>query len=583
MKKKWNKKKICLLAGGVVILGGAAILFGTVNAKKQGTQTNTVQSVMVEKGTIQSTVEGSGKLEFSNTVDVSVPSGVEIEELLVESGDVVKKGDTLAKLNKTSVTKLLVEVQSQLEDIDDEQSKSGLTTYEKEVLNAEEDELEQQEEELIQLRKNPVIVAEVSGIVASVNDSDSSESSSIQNNANVSQMSSDSSENQKLLYLTCDVTEKDTGEAEGEDDSQATELKTITFEDTKGKLNLEAPETGKTPQTSVSGDGYTGSVSWNCQGNFEALKEYTATIVLNAKDSYQFSDEYTPSVENASYRCNVNTSGTKMTIEAKFAVTKDNTSKTEEPSQNSSSQSSSKANVGSAAKQSGGSSAVSGGSTGTSSSDEIGDYESNETVIVSIAQNDEVQVSIEVDELDILSVEKGQKATVTLDALENQEFTGEITKVSNASTSSSSESSKYTVKISVPMDENMRIGMNAQATVCVEEAADVLTIPVLALQERRGESFVYTSTDEDGGLSGEVQVETGLSDGNTVEITSGLEEGTTVYYSRTESDSTSDQSGNPFGNMGNGFGGEMPSNMGKPDGQRGNGQGSPKGAMGGNE
>lgn len=393
LKTKWNKKRKWLLAGGIVVVGSVAVIFGTVNAKKQNTQSQIVNSVKVEKGTLQSTVEGSGKLEFSNTVDVSIPSEVEIDEVLVESGDNVKKGDTLAKLNKTSVTKALVYVQNQLEEIDEEQSKSGLTTYEKEVLNAQEEELEQQEKELIQLRKNPVIYAEVSGIVASVSDSETSGSSTTQNDMGTLQTSYGSTQNQGFIYLSCDVTENGTEEKQ-EDNTQENIPKTISFEDTNRKLNLEAPVTGKTPQTSVEGEGYTGTVSWNCQGNFEPLTEYTATIVLNAKDSYQFSDECTPSVEGASYRCNINAAGTKMTIEAKFAVTKDDSSKTSENSQSQASQDSTKANAGSVTKSSGGSSVNAGGGTGstTTSSDEVGDYGANETVIVSIAKNDEVQV-----------------------------------------------------------------------------------------------------------------------------------------------------------------------------------------------
>jgi hypothetical protein len=127
------------------------------------------------------------------------------------------------------------------------------------------------------------------------------------------------------------------------------------------------------------------------------------------------------------------------------------------------------------------------------------------------------------------------------------------------------------------MDDNMRIGMSASATIQVSEAEDTLTIPMTALQQRGDETFVYT-TEEDGTLSGEVTVETGLSDGTNVEITSGLEEGDTVYYTRTsggESDSSDMQNdfmqgmGGMNGNDG-GFGGDgnMPSG-----GSDGNGPG----------
>lgn len=101
-------------------------------------------------------------------------------------------------------------------------------------------------------------------------------------------------------------------------------------------------------------------------------------------------------------------------------------------------------------------------------------------------------LSVSVDELDINSVELGQKAVVTFDAIEERE--------------------------------------------------NVLTLPMNALQEKGDRTFVYTEKDDEGNLSGETEVETGLSDGSTVEITDGLEEGITVYYLR--SGNSSNDSGN---------------------------------------
>ena len=56
---------------------------------------------------------------------------------------------------------------------------------------------------------------------------------------------------------------------------------------------------------------------------------------------------------------------------------------------------------------------------------------------------------------------------------------------------------------------------------------------IYALQEEGSRVFVYTKQDEDGTLSGEQEVTTGLSDGTTVEITEGLSEGDAVYYNKT--------------------------------------------------
>ncbi len=84
----------------------------------------------------------------------------------------------------------------------------------------------------------------------------------------------------------------------------------------------------------------------------------------------------------------------------------------------------------------------SGGSSGDggSASSEIS-YSVYEAAAFTIA-NEEVTVSINVDELDILSVAEGQTAAVTLDALEGETFEGTITYVAGTASSGSS-SVKY--------------------------------------------------------------------------------------------------------------------------------------------
>lgn len=147
-------------------------------------------------------------------------------------------------------------------------------------------------------------------------------------------------------------------------------------------------------------------------------------------------------------------------------------------------------------------------------------------------------LSVNIDELDILTVSVGQEASVTFDAIEDKTFDGTITKLSN-SASSSGGTAKYEAIIMLPNDESMRAGMNASATITIENKEDILLIPVNALQEKGDTVFVYTQQDSDSGaLSGEVEVETGLSDGQNVEIVSGLSEGDTVYYTRTTTDSS---------------------------------------------
>ena len=219
----------------------------------------------------------------------------------------------------------------------------------------------------------------------------------------------------------------------------------------------------------------------------------------------------------------------------------------------------------------------------TDSSSSSGDeYSLHEAAAFSIVNEDEAVVSIQVDELDILSVKEGQTAAITMDAVEDQEFEGTITKVS-ATASGDSSSAKYPVEITLEKTDDMLYGMSASATIQVDEAENAVLIPVNALQEEGNSTFVYTENDGDGNLSGKVEVTTGLSDGSQVEITSGLEEGDTVYYLRTGTDSGGSEG--TFPSMGGGKNGEMPSGgRGGSEGggrEAGGGSGGPGGNPGG--
>ena len=120
-----------------------------------------------------------------------------------------------------------------------------------------------------------------------------------------------------------------------------------------------------------------------------------------------------------------------------------------------------------------------------------------------------------------------------------------------------------------------------------ENRENVITIPVNALQEKGEKAFVYTEKDDEGNLSGETEVTTGLSDGSTVEITEGLSEGDTVYYNKTgntDSGNSSDSgmpgemdgmNGGPGGNSDSGNGGGPGGNGGPGGGGNSGGGGTP--------
>ena len=158
-------------------------------------------------------------------------------------------------------------------------------------------------------------------------------------------------------------------------------------------------------------------------------------------------------------------------------------------------------------------------------------YSVSESTICSVTPQDTMTITITVDELDILSLEEGQSAQVTLDALPGQSFEGTVTAV-NTSGSNSGGSSKYTAEITIEKNDSMLAGMNASVSIVLETTEDVLVVSADALFEEDSVTYIYTSFDEETGTYGDaVEVTTGISDGTNVEITSGLSEGDTYYYS----------------------------------------------------
>ncbi len=158
-------------------------------------------------------------------------------------------------------------------------------------------------------------------------------------------------------------------------------------------------------------------------------------------------------------------------------------------------------------------------------------YSVSETTWLAITPQDTMTIEITVDEMDILSVELGQEAAITLDAFPGQSFTGTVTSIDESGTNSGG-SSKYTAVITMDREDGMLAGMNASAVITLSMTEDVLLISEDALVEEDNTTYVYTTYDEETDtLGGLVEVTTGLSDGENVEITSGLEEGDTYCYS----------------------------------------------------
>ncbi|MBQ3839485.1 MAG: efflux RND transporter periplasmic adaptor subunit [Fibrobacter sp.] len=212
---------------------------------------------------------------------------------------------------------------------------------------------------------------------------------------------------------------------------------------------------------------------------------------------------------------------------------------------------------------------------------------STPTLFVIAKDLKQMKVMADVDEADIGSVKKGQKVTFTVDAFQNETFTGKVQEVRLSPTTTSNVVT-YTVVINAKNPKlKLLPGMTATCTIVTKEVKNALTVPVKALKfnpaggtafakpeglppppdaaaggfpgasQKGAKKGTNRPTKQDGdkvwiNLNGKLvshPVTTGLNDGVNVQILAGLELGDSVVVgqevlSRTEASKTS--GGSPF-------------------------------------
>lgn len=626
--KELSKKKGVKIGGAALAVVLVGALVGTqVYSKKDVAVTVSVESAKAQTGNISTTITGTGNLQAADTVDITIPAGIEIEEVKVSKGDTVTKGQVLATVNSASVASALTETNDNLTAVSKKLSSSSLTSLQKEEYNHIYALLTARKNALTSLHETLAITSTADGVIGSIGVTEggtatksSGSSSDSSNSSNSSSGTSTSGKSDTTAKLT------DTGNVETASYEATTYaagntklLKTATLtsntEDATlatassqdgeftlvtdfSKFVIPSPVTGETGITGIDSEetkdqGYEiSSITWDCDGPFQADTAYTATIELKALAGYTFTEDNLPSLDCSSYDWKISGNGEKntMTITAKYEKTQgegeegnssDENKDQESQEENGQGMSEAASMEAEASYDTGASEAASssGSSTSSDSSDtssSTSSYETSEATAFTLSTQDNFKLTLSVDEQDILSVKQGQTATITLTAVSGQEFEGTVSKVGTVGTTSGS-SAKYSVEITIPKQDNMLIGMTAAATINVSESDNAVLIPLSALQEEGGQSFVYTSTDSEGNLSGKTQVETGLSNETQVEITSGLSDGDTVYYESTSTSSDSDNVNIMMGDDSDIGGGDM---GGGPGGDSDGGNGGGPGAGG---
>lgn len=136
----------------------------------------------------------------------------------------------------------------------------------------------------------------------------------------------------------------------------------------------------------------------------------------------------------------------------------------------------------------------------------------------------------DVDEEDVTKIKLNQPTTIILDSYPDQKIESAISFISFTPVQGET-STVYRVKFNLKVenkDFKYRIGMNGDAKIKLDEAKNVLVIPIEAVYEEKEEKFVYLRNTK-GKIEKRV-IKTGLESDTEIEITEGLKEGDTVIY-----------------------------------------------------
>ena len=113
------------------------------------------------------------------------------------------------------------------------------------------------------------------------------------------------------------------------------------------------------------------------------------------------------------------------------------------------------------------------------------EYSKRPRVYCKVLKTSSYKVTINVDELDIKSVKKGQSVTVTADAVEDKTFTGKVTKVSKVGSTSDGVAT-YPVTIQLSNAADLLPSMSVTATITTAKAENAVLVPVSAIQTKDG-------------------------------------------------------------------------------------------------
>ena len=496
-----------------------AVLFVVVMVLRQrvderaaaGNQEN-IRTAQVTTGSIRTTVSGSGTLVSEGLEDVKLPAGVEIDETLVEEGNMVHKGDILATVKIPSVRAALADTQDKLDEVDTRLKNAG--------------------SDKVSTQISARVAGRIKGVFA---EKDEDVATVMYDHGCLALLSLDGYMALELadapyaLGDTVTVTAQDGTEYEGTVDSVRAGKATILITDDGPQDGEEVRVDGTYTANlyihqSMKITGYAGTVA---NVNVKENDKVSAYSILFTLKDTEYTANYDSALEErAELEETLQTLIGMYQDGAVYAPVDGIIDSIPEEEDDQSAAASDAASSGSLAAMAQSTPA----STQTASADT---QEDEKTLLLTIDPYKEMHFAISVDETNIRSLAVGQEVTVEVESVGDKTYSGTVCQI-DTTPASAGGVTNYTATISLDAQDGMMAGMTAEASVTIQGIENAMLLPEEAVRRTSTSAYVYTSFDaQTGKLGGMVQVQTGISNGSEIEIIQGLNPGDTVYYEKT--------------------------------------------------
>ena len=532
-KKKKKRRRLITVLVIVAVVAAAAVLGINYLRKKVDARMSILDTAVLNYtaayGNVSTRVSGSGTIEDVDTEQITVPKGVKIEEVVVKSNNTLKEGDVIATVDQSSVISTMASVQEKIDKLDEELEKAS-DDQTSNIVNAG-----------TPGRIKRVFVKDGDDVAACMVEHGALALISLDGKLavefeNDSPKAGDAVQVERLNGTLLD------GTVEKNLNGKVTVLvpdHAADLDEEVRVLDAEGKELGKGPlfiHSEFRVTGFAGRVvKVTAVENEQVIPEsyicnladtaYSARYhgILNQRREQEkillkLLDMYQGGALRAPF------DGTVLSIDYK----KDEKSSSDSSTTTSAVQS----EMDLYSLMYGGAESVSSTAADTSTEE----TKSEEIRVVTMSPDVSMKVSVKIDEADILSLEKGQAAEITIDSLPGQTFEGVVTEVDRTANSKAGVTS-YSAEVTFDKSAGMLTGMTANVNINIVGTENVLLVPQDAVQRTSTGAFVYTEYDENTKtLGGEVPVEVGIENSDSAEIVSGIEEGTVVYYNEKPKD-----------------------------------------------